>query len=155
MNTEKLKTFLKASGAEILEPTNQYEVVRFKTMNGVSVIYTGKRGYSFTGEAKEAVEAMKKKNTWTIESNGMKKKKKAIAAIIERDGQNCFYCSCKLHKPNSGLLPTMTIEHLLSVADGGNNNVSNLVLACKPCNTAVADSPIIEKVKYREAMNHE
>jgi len=145
MKVDKFKSFLKSSGAEILEPTNPYEVVRFRTKNGVSVVYTGKRGYSFTGEAKEALDAMEKKNVWTIISSGLKEKREKLKLLIERDGLECFFCTKETTEDSR------TIEHLLSVSSGGNNNMANLVLACKDCNIAVGDMPIIDKIRYKDA----
>lgn len=146
MKAAKFKTFLKNSGAEILEPTNPYEVVRFRTKHGVSVMYEGKKGYSFTGEAKEAYEAMKKKNVWSSTPQGHRKRKKVTALILERDGVDCFYCGKETDDQ------TRSLEHILSVADGGNNDPANLAIACKSCNLAVGNMPIIEKIKYRETI---
>ena len=145
MNVDKFKLFLVGSGAVLLEPTNPYEVIRFRTKNGVSVVYKGKRGYSFTGEAREAFDVMGKKNAWTIIPNGMKLKKRTLKSLIERDGVECFFC------PKETTDDNRTIEHLLSVSNGGNTNLANLVIACKDCNVAVGEMPIIEKIRYRDA----
>lgn len=147
--TAKFKTFLRKSGAIILEPTNPYELVRFKTKNGVSVVYTGKRGLSFTGESREAYDTMMSKNAWNIIPDGLKEKKKTLSELIERDGPNCFYCGEETDDESR------SIEHLLSVDHGGNNHLSNLVVSCRQCNVAVGNMPIIEKVKYREAIMKE
>lgn len=146
MRVDKFKLFLVASGAELLEPTNCYEVVRFRTKNGVSVVYEGKRGYSFTGESAEALKAMEKKNAWTIIPNGLKEKKKSLKSLIERDGIMCFFCGVDTIDEN------ITIEHLLSTSNGGNNNMANLVIACKDCNSAVGEMPIVDKINYRDTV---
>lgn len=44
---EKLEAFLVAGGAAILEPTNEYEIARFRTSEGLGVIYRSKHGVSF------------------------------------------------------------------------------------------------------------
>ncbi len=73
----KFKTYLAQSGASILETTNPYEVVRFKTENGVSVVYKKNNGsLTFTGEAEDAYDAMLSKNVWRIIPNGLKIKMK-------------------------------------------------------------------------------
>lgn len=150
MNVEKFKTWLSIAGAEILKPTNEYEVLRFKTPNGVSIIYKNKKGiYSFQGESTEAYASFKKGNIWLAESVGVKAKKRKRKELIERDGCNCFFCGKETTEENR------TIEHLLSVAHGGNNSLANLVLACHECNQNVGDMPIIEKVKYRELQRME
>jgi hypothetical protein len=79
MNIDKFKTFLKISGAELQKTTNEYELVRFRTINGVSVVYKGKRGYSFTGEAQEAFDAMKRSTVWTIMPRGYVKRASKIS----------------------------------------------------------------------------
>lgn len=143
MNPDKFTTFLRESGAEILEPTNPYEIVRFRTVNGVSVMYKSKRRYSFTGEAGEAFEKFEHKNIWRIRCNSQKLKEKTMADLLLRDGSSCFFCS----NPNE-----LTIEHLLPISDGGNNNMKNLCLACTKCNQAVGNMSIIEKISYRDAV---
>lgn len=147
MKVDKFQTFLKESGAEVLAPTNPYEMVRFKTENGVSVMYRGRRGITFTGEAQEAYEKFQRKSIWQIKGNAQKARERIKAEILERDGVDCFFCG----------KPTLdgqdrTIEHLLSIDHGGNNNLANLVFAHKDCNLAVGNMPIIEKIKYRDTI---
>lgn len=144
MKPDRFITFLKESGAEILETTNPYEVVRFRTVNGVSVMYKGRRGFSFTGDAAEAYKKFETKDIWRIRTNGQKIKDRIKEDLIERDGKLCFFC---------GKDGFMTIEHLLPVADGGNNNMKNLCLACKSCNVSVGNMSIIEKIFYRESLS--
>jgi 5-methylcytosine-specific restriction endonuclease McrA len=67
---------------------------------------------------------------------------KSLLAI--RDGRECWYCG--ISKPKDKL----TIEHLLSVVDGGSHHINNLVLACMPCNLEAGTSSIAAKVKLRE-----
>lgn len=144
-NADKFKSFLTLSGAEVLEPTNQYEVVRFKTVNSVSVVYGKKNGrLTFTGESQEAFDAMKAKNVWTILPRGVAEKMKRLDELVERDGPDCFYCGVETDKE------TRSIEHILSVTHGGNNNLANLAIACRECNHTVGDMPVIDKVAYRE-----
>lgn len=49
-------------------------------------------------------------------------------SILERDDFTCQYCGAqapdvKLH-----------VDHIISVADGGKNNIDNLITACQDCN---------------------
>jgi len=142
---DKFITFLKASGAEVLETKNDYEVVRFRTVNGVSIIYRKKGGaWTFTGEAEKAWDKMQKKSVWRIEPKGQVRKKNALREVLKRDGSDCFFCL----KPTTD--ENRTLEHLLAVAHGGNNNPANLVIACSPCNLAVGHLAIVEKIKHRE-----
>ena len=55
---EKFKSWLEKRGAIVVPPTNEWEVVRFKTINGTSVVYTNKHGdLTFTGESAAAHKA--------------------------------------------------------------------------------------------------
>lgn|GEM_PF-2863626 len=40
---ELFKGWLNAAGADVLSPTNPYELVRFDCPHGIGVLYTGKR----------------------------------------------------------------------------------------------------------------
>lgn len=146
---EKFKEFLAARGAEILIPTNEYELVRFRT-NGilVSIIYTGKRGESFTNEALTAWEAFEGNKPWSGGNRVVKRiQNRSVKSrtIRSRDGDNCFYCGQPVSFEDESL------EHLLASVHGGSNHISNLVLAHKKCNSDVGHLPIIEKIKIRES----
>ncbi|TAL43776.1 MAG: HNH endonuclease [Methylovulum sp.] len=55
--------------------------------------------------------------------------------LLEKWQRQCAYCGAK-HVP-------LQIEHVQARANGGtNNNISNLALACKPCNTRKGTRPI-------------
>lgn len=49
------------------------------------------------------------------------------------DAPVCHWCGCQL------LMTTATIEHLVPLSLGGSNQISNLSLACEPCNSARGD----------------
>lgn len=147
MKVDKFKTFLANSGAQVLKPTNEYELVRFKTVNGVSIIYTSKRGLTFTGEAEEAYRRFEKKNIWQIKRKDLQALERVKEAILDRDGPACFYCGKDTVDGED-----RSVEHLLSIAHGGNNNIANLVFAHAACNQAVGSMPIIEKIRYRETL---
>lgn len=51
-----------------------------------------------------------------------------IRSILERDGNNCHYCRKEMTEQER------TLEHLQPRKCGGVNAMTNLVLACKPCN---------------------
>jgi hypothetical protein len=50
----------------------------------------------------------------------------AREAVIRRDGWKCVYCG-----DDAG---PFEIDHVLAVVNGGASDVSNLCVACKPCN---------------------
>lgn len=59
--------------------------------------------------------------------------RKDIAYILTEGQYSCVYCS------SSG----NTIDHLVPVSKGGSNNYSNLVVACKSCNSSKRDKPLL------------
>lgn len=53
--------------------------------------------------------------------------------MLKQQGGRCFYCD----KPLT--LNRSTFDHRIPVSKGGSNQVSNLVVACVPCNQEKAD----------------
>ena len=49
-----------------------------------------------------------------------------VLKIVEQDG-HCYWCE--------NPLDVITIDHLLPLAEGGNNSVANIAVCCKRCNT--------------------
>lgn len=49
--------------------------------------------------------------------------------ILKREDYKCFYCFCELKKD------TFYLDHLVPQTQGGTNYKSNLVSACRTCNT--------------------
>lgn len=148
---KSLEIFLVNQGARILEPTNEWEVLRFRSIDGVGVLYTDKRGnISWVGAAKEAMNAYHNEDTtWNIEKKGRRKMTNNSKLLVSRDGIKCFYCGKPTHETDR------TVEHLLSIADGGGNNMKNLVLAHRDCNLEAANLGVFEKVKLRERKHSE
>lgn len=68
-----------------------------------------------------------------MESQKMAEKRKGISKktrfdIFKRDSFKCQYCGAS---PPSVLLH---VDHIKPVADGGKNDIDNLVTSCEPCN---------------------
>lgn len=60
-------------------------------------------------------------------------------AINLRDAFRCVYCCRDLH----GADPRdVTLDHVETKANGGNNEASNLVTACRSCNSSRQDKPL-------------
>lgn len=60
-------------------------------------------------------------------------------ALYLRDRFACVYCLADLH----GAHPSdITLDHVHAQADGGSNQPSNLVTACRACNCARQDKPL-------------
>lgn len=55
-------------------------------------------------------------------------------AVYERDNGVCRYCGRQLGSDS------FTIDHVFPVAKGGGDEESNLVVACRPCNSSKGSS---------------
>jgi hypothetical protein len=144
---EKFEGFLTARGAQILQPTNEWEVLRFKTHKGVHVIYRNSKGnITFTGDSFDAWQAFIHGLSWTgaVATKREKKDIPLVATLLARDGNNCFFCGLDMDPADR------TIEHLVPVAHGGPNHLSNLVLAHRACNSNAGHLSVMDKIRLRE-----
>ena len=140
--------FLQANGAQVLEPTNEWEVVRFVAGDETSIVYKNKRGeHAFTGVAAAALEAFKTNAPWrAMPKTGKKKKSPArLQAIRARDGGYCFFCQKLVSVEDE------SEEHLVAVTHGGPNHISNLFLAHRTCNANAGHLSAAEKIKMHVA----
>lgn len=141
---EKFKDFLNQRGAEILEPTNELELLRFRTPQATSVVYKDKKGrISFFQEAEEAWNAYKDGHPWRA-SHVPKRRSTGshdIPLLIKRDGDLCFFCQKKVL--NNG---DASVEHLVSRTHNGPEHLSNKYLAHKDCNDKVGYLSAPEKI---------
>jgi hypothetical protein len=64
---------------------------------------------------------------------------KALRTALEIHGGKCFYCK-KATAVDTSIAPTL--DHIEANAIGGKSEMSNLVVACKPCNSAKGQSRI-------------
>jgi len=142
------KSWLAQNGAEILPKTNEYEAVRFKGKE-TGVLYNSGR---FSGDyARAAWDAFTKGKKWDgfPISTGRKATYKAEKKkILLRDGCACFYCAELMGED-------ITLEHLVPLTAGGQNNLSNMVLAHEDCNNKMGFKHISEKVAYAVKMRVE
>lgn len=138
-------TFLEKSGAVVVPPTNEWELVRFRTANGVSVVYTNKKGVlTFTGESQKAYDAFRLNKGWKAVDRPRRALKALKSRLAARDGKQCFIHGEKLK------FDQLTIEHLLSFGHGGSDNINNLCLACEPCNQAMGNMSVTQKMLFRD-----
>ena len=142
--------FLKAAGAEVLTTTNEWEITRFRTGGGTSIVYrTGKGTTTFTGEAGKAWLAFCNQHAWkptlpTATGRKAQRPKKAspvIRTIRERDGDACFFCWRDVDDDQA------SVEHLVPISHGGPSHTSNLFLAHKVCNSKAGHLSAPEKVR--------
>jgi hypothetical protein len=128
------------AGAEMLAPTNPYEVMRFRSSKGVGVIYTGKRGETWNAEARAARDALGGGGSLApVRVQGRRKGRDTVDALLVRDGDGCFFCGAPLDGD-------ITVEHLVAVSHGGPNHISNLFLAHAECNRLAGHMSSPEKV---------
>lgn len=146
---EKFKSWLIKQGATLLDPTNEYELIRFRTENGVSVIYTGKRGITFTGESEQAYNKFASGKQWKTVSRRRKQLRAKKARLAARDGKRCFAHGEKMN------FDDLTIEHLLNFSHGGSDHESNLALVCEPCGTKLGSLPITKKIELMQKLRRE
>lgn len=144
--------WLVANGAQVLEPTNEWEMVRFRDGGVTSVIYRNKTdAVTFTGSARLAWEAYKTARPWRAATPKAKRQNKKdrdkyVETIRKRDGDDCFFCA----QPVSDV--TESVEHLVAVTHGGPNHISNMFLAHKLCNEMASHLSAVEKIqRYHEA----
>ncbi len=139
---DKFKEFINKSGANILQPTNSFEALRFSCEEGVGVVYESNKSHiSLTGSAITAYSFFIKKRQWIASKNYQAFEKPEVREqLLERDGENCFYCKKHMQEDE------ITIEHILSVLHGGNDNIANLALTHKSCNLLAGSLPIVEKI---------
>lgn len=137
-----------ANGGDIRTPTNEYEVLRFNSVNGIALVWTNNRNELIvSGTALPFWEAHQNKVHLPV-SRKVKRRvlrtKEIITALAARDGWNCFFCDEVL------TVETATIEHLCSVAIGGPNHMHNFCLLCLPCNSKAGSLPVVQKIKMRD-----
>lgn len=160
MNPDKKNKFekwLKCRGAFIMPPTNEYEFLRFVAGKQTGIVYVNKHGKitHLNEVADEAYQAFITTSPWKAPDEikerrvGKKRRNRFIKALIKRDGSECFFCGKATTDDDR------TVEHLLSISDGGRNHLSNLALAHDHCNNLAQNMSIVEKVKLREKLRGE
>lgn len=136
------------AGGEVLAPTNPYEVMRFRTRFGVGVVYENSRGVrNWNSEAKAARQHLSSKANGSLAPvvvHGRRKGAGTVDRLLARDGTSCFFC-------RQPLLDDITVEHLVAVAHGGPNHISNLFLAHLACNNRAGHLSAPEKIAMRDA----
>lgn len=139
VDISKFKNWLTAQGCEILPVTNEYERFRFKGRS-VGVIYkSGKFGSEY---AKGAYMSYKKGEAWSgspVKTGRYNTYRKQKIQILDRDGDTCFLCGCKLGND-------ITLEHLQPLSKGGRNTLSNMVLMHEQCNKSLSNYGLVQKI---------
>lgn len=147
------KEWLVARGAELLVPTNEWEIVRYRGAGATSVVYVNKVGKrSFTGRASSAWDAFNaRSDTYRVNLRAVGQTKTAyrrsitVQTIIERDGDVCFYCGDPFSETR-----LRTQEHLVAMTHKGPDHISNKFLACYQCNQEAGHLSAPEKIRLRD-----
>ena len=86
---------------------------------------------------------MSNKAKQTANGNGGSKwiRKDKRLAIYLRDGFVCAFCGTDLHNANPF---DVTLDHLNATHSAGNHHESNLVTACRSCNSSRQDKPLAQ-----------
>ena len=86
---------------------------------------------------------------------GMSKTPSQIYSVDERvqvwddGGKLCHYCDRKLPKPGTKSGRATHLYHVIAQARGGSDDLENLVVCCKRCNTEKGDRDYIEFLRNR------
>lgn len=155
--------FVKNHGS-LLPPTSEWEIYRVETSFGVLVGYrnrAGKANHPAIMHERKFLEFYEKKQpvpslarTEPKQRFHSRKQQKKILAVMNRDGEDCFYCGLHLRRPYApgdaqASRPIPTIEHFLSTSKGGPDNIHNSLIACKECNGEADSMSIIKKIEFR------
>lgn len=146
----RFKSWLVANGLQVLEPTNEWELARFTSPEGVAIVYRKANNYTskWTGGAADLFEAWRKGKAFehALKTNRTKRRDKRRAELInriaKRDGWTCMFCGDPL------TLETATIEHVVALATKGREHVANMTLACEKHNKEAGCMSVREKFEY-------
>jgi 5-methylcytosine-specific restriction endonuclease McrA len=137
-----IKAWLSAAGAEVLESTNEWELLRFRADGQTCVVYTNKRDrLTMDTLTTRALTAYFNGTPWKAHVKVRPKRTSVDELTIrKRDGDDCFYC-CEVVAIGEG-----TIEHLVAVSHKGPNHISNKFLAHGPCNSRAGNQSAPQKI---------
>lgn len=158
--------WLVSNGAEIVQITNPYEVVRYrayaakKARAELNIVYRKDNGLlTFPRDTRKHYQAFLDGKTLTgvaiPKADRAKggtiaptKAEERRARLIQRDGSDCWFCGRDLGDD-------ITIEHLVARSKGGVNHLDNYALAHAKCNQDAADKTLVEKIDMRARLRAE
>ena len=151
------REWLVQCGATVEPGFTPWEILRFRSCrtSGVTSVYRntkGKESWDTIATTLYAEYAAGKRPRLAHEDSVRYRTKALVAALVLRDGLECWFCGKEWPDQDS---PDLTIEHLLSRNHGGPNHESNLTIACERCNAAAGSLPIVGKVMLRERLRAE
>lgn len=149
--SEKLEAFAEwivAQGGQRLEPTNEWEVLRYrKADNCIGIVWKNKKGaftYSkqFGNDYPRFLKEAGLAKTERVDRLRSDRNRALKVQLAERDGDTCVYCGQFMTEP--------TLEHFHALSRHGTNHPDNAALSCVGCNLVVGNLPVIEKIKLRD-----
>jgi hypothetical protein len=150
--------WLAEQGAEIGQPTNPYELIRYRAFWQGSakavthIVYTKENGLlTYMGGARAHYQAMldgeplpdtQEEADTAKRANRVRASRSIRERLLKRDGGDCWFCGEQMGDD-------CTIEHLIPRAAGGTNSLVNLALAHRLCNQKAEDWPLARKLELR------
>lgn len=158
--TQGFSEWVSDQGGEVLAPTNEWEVIRYRAKwrgtdtHAVHIIYRKANGIlTYTGGSEGHYRAfmrgapMEKLPRAEVPvqkvAKARPKRAKIRAKVLERDGPVCWFCGTFLNGD-------ATLEHLVARANGGPNSLDNYALAHATCNLEAGNKPLVEKIALRQ-----
>lgn len=144
---EAFEIWLTARGAEVLQPTSEWELCRFRTGAGTHILYTNKHHQlTPTGQMGIAFKAYQSNSSWRAAPATARQLKSSptCQTLRERDGDTCFFCCRPV------LVEDESPEHLVAITHGGPDHIANMALTHKTCNAQAGHLSLMEKIRMRE-----
>lgn len=145
-----IEDWIRHCGGEVLKPTNEWEIVRFRANGQVHVAYKNKHGRvsndKYISEAVKHFMAGRRVPMSAVKTKRQTTYSKHKSALLHRDGRKCFYCG--YHMTDEEL----TVEHIIALDKGGPNTLENMCLCHEECNAMADNLPIIKKIELRDQM---
>lgn len=156
------EVWLTNCGAEVLAPLSEWEVLRVRTSTGTHVVHANKKGaQTWPPALLDIVSAFNKGATLALAATRRKRRNSKLMQdfprLVKRDGDGCFYCGEFVTDPFAEYHPDYapTTEHLVSIAHGGPNHLSNKFIAHHRCNQIAGHLSAPEKIALRDKMRAE
>lgn len=77
----------------------------------------------------------------TLSADGRRRAKKAV---WKKSEGKCFYCGIEMINTQVKSHNQFTLDHLITLKDGGDNRHANLVGACRKCNESRGSKSVAE-----------
>ena len=149
-------------GAEVMPTISEWEVLRVRTNQGTFVVHENKVGKQHWPPGfLEIVSAYNRGTPIPLAAvTRFKRSSKTwldYGAIVKRDGSGCFYCGEVVAPPDAPVPKdyAATVEHLVCIAHGGPNHLSNKFIAHRKCNEIAGNLSAPEKIRLRDRMQGE